>query len=453
MYPEGAGRCRRVAVAYAEGLPRAMARLEARRKKLEAFLRKREHGLETPWALSAELVESSIEATRRIEADLKARMNRTGALWEMNVRVLEAVCAPFQTVKAIAHLSEPASNLTGGSPPVGVDLLKHGPTTPASEGRDFILMQPGVSQDAGDQPSSRSDTGAGIGASVAVDPVTYDDPAQVLAHLVRDWTSLGARSREQLYGPILEALRSSESSSESGAVLVPGCGAGRLSWEIASRFPSLEVHGNDVSFGMLAVAHGVLSRRPKHLEGAPEGTVCSGCLEVAPNVHLHDANWPHGASRFGLASVPDTFPADSPQVLRRISFLHGDFTSLYRTRAFGAHFDLVATCFFIDTATNVVEYVETIRHVLKPGGVWVNHGPLQWHSEDALMLPLNEVLALIRGYGFSVTNVQRSEAEYGADDPGIAGAPAKAQRHEAHGGNMRPELYRPVFFVARLPLA
>ena len=78
MYPEGAGRCRRVAVAYAEGLPRAMARLEARRKELEAFLRKREHGLETPWALSAELVESSIEATRRIEADLKARMNRTG---------------------------------------------------------------------------------------------------------------------------------------------------------------------------------------------------------------------------------------------------------------------------------------------------------------------------------------------------------------------------------------
>lgn len=36
--------------------------------------------------------------------------------------------------------------------------------------------------------------------------------------------------------------------------------------------------------------------------------------------------------------------------------------------------DCVATCFFIDTAHNVIEYVERIWKILKPGGVWINLG-------------------------------------------------------------------------------
>jgi len=36
--------------------------------------------------------------------------------------------------------------------------------------------------------------------------------------------------------------------------------------------------------------------------------------------------------------------------------------------------DCVATCFFIDTAHNVLDYIETIWNILKPGGVWINLG-------------------------------------------------------------------------------
>jgi hypothetical protein len=42
-------------------------------------------------------------------------------------------------------------------------------------------------------------------------------------------------------------------------------------------------------------------------------------------------------------------------------------------------FDSVVTCFFIDTAHNIVEYVEIINHCLKPGGYWINLGPLLYH--------------------------------------------------------------------------
>jgi carnosine N-methyltransferase len=42
------------------------------------------------------------------------------------------------------------------------------------------------------------------------------------------------------------------------------------------------------------------------------------------------------------------------------------------------------TCFFLDTAHNVIEYIERIAAILKPGGLWVNLGPLLYHySEQA----------------------------------------------------------------------
>ena len=61
----------------------------------------------------------------------------------------------------------------------------------------------------------------------------------------------------------------------------------------------------------------------------------------------------------------------------------GEFVEVFNTLEFQNSFDAVATCFFIDTAHNIVEYLETVWHVLKPGGYWVNLGPLQWHWADA----------------------------------------------------------------------
>lgn len=42
--------------------------------------------------------------------------------------------------------------------------------------------------------------------------------------------------------------------------------------------------------------------------------------------------------------------------------------------------DCIATCFFIDTANNVLEYIETIWNILKPGGVWINLGEFEFTS-------------------------------------------------------------------------
>lgn len=95
--------------------------------------------------------------------------------------------------------------------------------------------------------------------------------------------------------------------------------------------------------------------------------------------------------------------------------------------------DVCVTCFFLDTARNVVEYLETIHGLLKPGGLWINcgelhcfpprvcfeakchlirlspaTGPTLWHFENdrdasSLELPLEDVKAVARKIGFEIS--------------------------------------------------
>ena len=44
--------------------------------------------------------------------------------------------------------------------------------------------------------------------------------------------------------------------------------------------------------------------------------------------------------------------------------------------------DCIVTCFFIDTAHNVLDYMHAFNKILKVGGLWVNIGPLHWHYSE-----------------------------------------------------------------------
>lgn len=44
------------------------------------------------------------------------------------------------------------------------------------------------------------------------------------------------------------------------------------------------------------------------------------------------------------------------------------------TKVFAETWDSIVTCFFIDTARNIVEYLERIHRMLKKGGTWINCG-------------------------------------------------------------------------------
>lgn len=94
----------------------------------------------------------------------------------------------------------------------------------------------------------------------------------------------------------------------------------------------------------------------------------------------------------------------------------------------------MATCFFIDTAHNVVEYVELIHHLLPPGGLWVNLGPLLYHWADAtdggsssdgpegggggpmsIEIPLDVLLRVAQDVGFDLIKQETVCAPYMAN--------------------------------------
>ncbi|KAF9591905.1 hypothetical protein IFM89_009513 [Coptis chinensis] len=81
-------------------------------------------------------------------------------------------------------------------------------------------------------------------------------------------------------------------------------------------------------------------------------------------------------------SFPDIHPA-SAGITEGFSMCGGDFVEVYSDSNQEGAWDAVVTCFFLDTAHNIVEYIEIISRILKDGGVWINLGPLLYHFMDA----------------------------------------------------------------------
>merc|ERR1712098_162076 len=74
--------------------------------------------------------------------------------------------------------------------------------------------------------------------------------------------------------------------------------------------------------------------------------------------------------------------------------------------------DIVITCFFIDTAQNLLDYIEVIYGCLRKSGCWINIGPLSYHWSDAktylhteelsIELALHDIVYLSTKIGFSL---------------------------------------------------
>ncbi len=87
------------------------------------------------------------------------------------------------------------------------------------------------------------------------------------------------------------------------------------------------------------------------------------------------------ADQFKAISVPNVVVSELPQGVD-MSMNAGEFVAIYAEENMKEFFDVVASPFFLDTAHNAIEYIETIFHTLRPGGCWINLGPLLWHYVD-----------------------------------------------------------------------
>lgn len=193
-----------------------------------------------------------------------------------------------------------------------------------------------------------------------------DKVQSVFKLLMRDWSMLGETERKQCYEPIINEILKhfpDDTCDRSRIkVLVPGAGLGRLAFEIASR--GFICEGNEFNLFMLIVSFFVLNRCHELNEH-----------KVYPWVQQFVNNL-SGDHQTAAVSFPDVCPAPTTA---GFSMAAGDFLDVYRL---DNQWDCIATCFFIDCASNIVAFVECIYRILKPGGVWVNLGPLLYHYAD-----------------------------------------------------------------------
>eukprot|EP00924_Labyrinthula_sp_SR-Ha-C_P016703 snap_masked-scaffold_6-processed-gene-12.23-mRNA-1 protein AED:0.16 eAED:0.17 QI:0/-1/0/1/-1/1/1/0/383 len=220
----------------------------------------------------------------------------------------------------------------------------------------------------------------------------------ILHQIAREWSSEGQEERNESFEPILSYLSKAKELLNK-RILIPGTGLGRMIYEVANKTKGF-VEGNDFSYQMILVAEFFLNKTSMPEEFSIYPWIDTPCNKIS------------NASMCRKIKVPDVILDNK----LRISFRAGEFLRIY-TKA--STFDIIITCFFLDTAPDVTEYIQKIKFLLKPGGIWINHGPLFYHwyepnfsnrrpagvderSKDSVELSLEEILHYSETIGFSL---------------------------------------------------
>jgi carnosine N-methyltransferase len=184
-----------------------------------------------------------------------------------------------------------------------------------------------------------------------------------LKQFVREWAIEGKEERDQSFGPLVGAL--TKYVPVRGTVICPGSGIGRLPYEIANL--GYETHLNEFSYHMLISAYFVLN--------GIEGGV--GSKLIFP----YALNYAHSLGekeRLTPVRIPDEFPTVHGG--GSMNMAAGEFVDVFTD--WPTPVSAVVTCFFIDTAKNLLVYIRTIARLVRPGGLWANMGPLLYHYAE-----------------------------------------------------------------------
>lgn len=376
--------------------------------------------------------EASLQSQSFLSCRLERKISKSAILLEQNSLVLERLLRPFPVIVGHSKLGpssvlrENSDVLSSSSPnshftfPPSIDKSNLHQTDP-DHSRQLTLARyipphiPGQSTNYHD-----------------FDEEPYDSASHIITHLVRDWTSSGQAIRKDTHDWILDQLyrlhencnnivdTSSDAdpsncakkyTSSLSPVLVPGAGMARLAFDIAFaldrgetnlQYHPFAVEAADNSIVMASAAYHILHY---NFSGSERQN-----LEVFPFVTDPFSNEVNSQRRWDSALFSEDSVSRRLCRLKRqqssnrpsLSYTIGDFVSVYASSAKHAKFGSVATCFFIDTATNIYEYILTIRNLLRVGGVWINLGPVQWHRNTQLQPSADELREIILLSGFKI---------------------------------------------------
>ncbi|THC92419.1 hypothetical protein EYZ11_008109 [Aspergillus tanneri] len=249
--------------------------------------------------------------------------------------------------------------------------------------------------------------------------------SQAMKHFVRDWAEEGSEERQEAFPCVLSTLeRIPRTSEQPLRVLVPGAGVGRLAHEIDG-LRGFEVTMNEWSAYMNLVYRYMSSISTPNSEA----------------FHPYIDWWSHHATTRDLqrsVAFPDRVIDPSSVLL-----VEGDFTTVFAEDT--GKYDMIVTLFFIDTARNLVSYFETIHQLLRPGGRWINLGPLLYGSAPFLQLSLDEIIALSEKIGFQFEETDPSCGDITLTDSPVRGLEVAYGRN---GRGLSKNAYQAQFWQA-----
>ncbi|EMG48138.1 hypothetical protein G210_1354, partial [Candida maltosa Xu316] len=219
----------------------------------------------------------------------------------------------------------------------------------------------------------------------------FDITNTTLLQLAREWSDEGKDEREVSINMILKELETmypDEAARSKVKILNPGCGLGRLVMELVMR--GFWTQGNEISYHMLLTSSYILNYCQYPFSN-----------QVFPFLGKSSHLVKRAYQTRGLL-IPDIAPYSVLTELKEekphipydelMSITAGSFLELYGPVKPGGElkdpdanelkksckesFDVVVTNFFLDTASNIIDYIKAIDNVLKHGGKWINFGPL-----------------------------------------------------------------------------
>lgn len=202
-------------------------------------------------------------------------------------------------------------------------------------------------------------------------------------HVFRDWV-WGARECAETLDFLLSPERTMLDSA--GRVAVYGAGAGRLAVELHQARPRGETLALDVNPLPFLVADRLLSGETVELPEFPVDPDGEEAV-VVPRAITSPLTVRNGFSLIFADALRPPFPPGS--------------------------LDAVVTVWFVDVArSDVRQTAAAINRVLRPGGLWLNVGPLRFHSVLSRSYTIEEVHDIVAASAFEVGAPERRAIPY-----------------------------------------
>lgn len=224
----------------------------------------------------------------------------------------------------------------------------------------------------------------------------YYRVVESICHYSRDWAVEPCREIE----PLLQYIRKqcSDLNSSKTLAIVPGSGLGRIAHSLATETKFSSVHAVEYSWLMVLMNEFIYSK------------VSSEKVKIYPYLHTYSN---HLSLMDQIRSVEIQHSIKLPQSLQ---IHHGDFTEfdiLTHLKIKESPENLVlVTCFFLDTAENLIEYLQTINRISDNfhGTVrWINVGPLKFGTAAKIEVSNEELKMLIQSMGWKFTDEQKPQ--------------------------------------------